>query len=905
VARDIANLFHDVACPSEDTLVAVAEGHLIGDPSATYEHVESCPSCRLLLTELARSYGREEDQARIGQRVGRYELRALLGMGGMGVVYAAHDPELDRDVAIKLLRPDVDTQTQDLRARLLREAQAMARLSHPNVIAVHDVGLHGDQVFIAMELIEGQTLRQWLETQTRSRGDALEVLLQAGRGLAAAHEVGIVHRDFKPDNVMISRKGGVRVLDFGLARAFATTPSSGEMARGLLRSLTGRAGLLGTPAYMAPEQLACEGSDARSDQFSYCVVLFQALTGTRPFGGATPAQLLSAIREGRRDRAAEAKIPSWLRAVIARGLSVDPAQRFASMSELLTALQRDPALRRRRWLSVAALLATCAAAGAISYQQSRRRASLMCQGADARLVGVWNPARKERIHAAFVATKLPYAEEAFTTLTQALDRYANAWQGMYVDACRATRVRGEQSEELLDLRMSCLEQRRGELSALTDLFASADAATVEKAAQAADSLAELGECANIAALKAPLPRPRDPAARAQLEALRLRLAQASALRDSGKYADALRATGPIVSEARALNYAPLTAETLLLVGRIQMWSGDNRAAETSLRAALVAAAEGHHEMVTAQAATTLTYNVGYLLRRHEEGRFWGELAQAVIRAMGANEEATLGRILSNLGTIAYQDGKLDEAVSLAERAAELTGKNEPDSPRLAMMFNNLGVLYQQAGRNVDAEAAMRRQLAIRERTQGPNHPEMAYGLHGLGVLFTLTKRYDEAIPLLQRAIAIRERTLSPTHWLLGMAYTALADTYQRKGDHEQALRWFRRAVENYEQAPDKSKLLAYAGALHGLGQLDLERGRPGAAVATVERSLAIYQTGEAGPPADLGAVKLTLAKALWDSGGDRRRSIDLARQARGVFAAEQRFKAELADVDAWLAMHHR
>jgi serine/threonine protein kinase len=366
-------------CPTEDTLVAVAAGRFAGDANATYHHIESCSTCRVLFNEMARSYRHEGDQPHLGQRVGRYELRKLMGIGGMGMVYAAHDPELDRDVAIKLLRADIDNEASLLRARMLREAQAMARLKHPNVISVYDVGLHGSQVFVAMELIDGQTLREWLDADRRPWREVLRVLREAGQGLAAAHEVGIVHRDFKPDNIMIDRDGSARVLDFGLARSIANAPytAAESSPSALMTSLTGSAGFVGTPAYMAPEQLACEKTDARTDQFSFCVVLYQSLTGVRPFTGATPQALLTAIREGRRDTARESQIPSWIRPIIIRGLRANPDERFASMAELLAELERDPVARqRRRSLALAALLTTVAlsAAGIVLFRAHVRSA---------------------------------------------------------------------------------------------------------------------------------------------------------------------------------------------------------------------------------------------------------------------------------------------------------------------------------------------------------------------------------------------------------------------------------------------------------------------------------------------------------------------------------------------------
>jgi DNA-binding CsgD family transcriptional regulator/predicted Ser/Thr protein kinase len=345
-----AAISRQMSCPTEDTLLAVAEGRFAGDTDRTYGHIESCATCRMVFNDLARSYGREGDLPHVGRPVGRYQLLRLVGIGGMGMVYAARDPQLDREVAIKLLRADIDPQADNLRERLQREAQAMARLSHPNVIAVYDVGLHCEHVFIAMELVQGRTLRQWLD-EPRSWRDVLRVLTSAGRGLAAAHAVGIVHRDFKPDNVMIGRDGSVRVLDFGLARAVADEPRSfGEAASGALASsLSGSAGLLGTPAFMAPEQFLGLPALPQTDQFSFCVVLYRALYGEAPFPGESIESIAESVIKGRvRSPAKSSRVPTRVRDTILRGLATDPAQRWPSMEALLDALSSDTAQAPRR-----------------------------------------------------------------------------------------------------------------------------------------------------------------------------------------------------------------------------------------------------------------------------------------------------------------------------------------------------------------------------------------------------------------------------------------------------------------------------------------------------------------------------------------------------------------------------
>jgi eukaryotic-like serine/threonine-protein kinase len=273
-----------------------------------------------------RSDGAARSEEPRGRVVGRYVILSLLGVGGMGAVYAAYDPELDRKVALKLLRPDslsIDS------ARMLREARALARLAHPNVVAVHDVGTLGAEVFIAMEHVDGLTVHRWLRQRDRSRREVLDVFLAAGRGLAAAHRAGLVHRDFKPDNMMVALDGRVRVLDFGLARAQASAGAESTLREALIGDvdvgearLTREGALLGTPTYMAPEQWRGAVADARSDQFSFCVALWEALLGERPFRGTTMQALMTSVTNGAIEAApaGSRRVSSELRRARERGL---------------------------------------------------------------------------------------------------------------------------------------------------------------------------------------------------------------------------------------------------------------------------------------------------------------------------------------------------------------------------------------------------------------------------------------------------------------------------------------------------------------------------------------------------------------------------------------------------------
>jgi serine/threonine protein kinase len=281
-----------------------------------------------------------------GAQVGRYVVLDYLGRGGMGMVYAAYDPDLDRKVAIKLLHVGASETASEGESRLLREGQALARLQHPNVIAVHDVGTFQGQVFVAMEFVDGLTLRQWLQASPRGWREIAAVFSAAGHGLAAAHAAGLVHRDFKPENVLVGLDGRVRVLDFGLARIeISEAPEGAE--RNAAGSLTLTGAFLGTPAYMAPEQYARGTTDARTDQFSFCVTLYEALFGQRPFHGTTIAELELEVKRPP-SPPSRMDIPDWLRLLVLRGLSANPEARFLSMEELLFALDADPESLARR-----------------------------------------------------------------------------------------------------------------------------------------------------------------------------------------------------------------------------------------------------------------------------------------------------------------------------------------------------------------------------------------------------------------------------------------------------------------------------------------------------------------------------------------------------------------------------
>jgi len=309
-------------------------------PSDTEQSPEAVAALDTLTAATSAADAPDDGALPTGARLGRYVVLGRLGAGGMGVVYAAWDPELDRRVAVKLLHRRVGG--TDGPARMLREAQALARLQHENVLAVHDVGQIDDRVFVATELVPGGTLAAWLAGHPPFR-EVLRVFEKAGRGLQAAHAAGLVHRDFKPENVLLGPESRVRVVDFGLARTdtsderTATGSSSGSL---LASPLTQVGAIVGTPAYMAPEQHAGDAVGPAADQFAFAVALWEGLYGERPFAGTTVQAVRAEVLAGRIRPAPRGPVPRRLQGLLARALEVAPERRYPSMEALLAALVR-------------------------------------------------------------------------------------------------------------------------------------------------------------------------------------------------------------------------------------------------------------------------------------------------------------------------------------------------------------------------------------------------------------------------------------------------------------------------------------------------------------------------------------------------------------------------------------
>lgn len=410
-------------------------------------------------------------------RIGRFVVLERLGMGGMGVVYSAYDDELGRKVAIKLVRQD--RAGGKARDRLRREAQSVAKLSHPNVVQVFEVGTHEEQLYVAMEFVEGMTLGKWVAAEPRTWREIRDVFLEAALGLAVAHDSGLVHRDFKPDNVMVSAKPGpgrVKVLDFGLAAAGVTSVAAAgpRLARADAESLTATGDLLGTPGYMAPEQHLGGRVDARSDQYSFCLSLAEAWVGMRPFVSPDGGVDLDAMREERVGTAPKiGNLPTAMQRLLRRGLAFDPDRRFTDMHALRVALRRDPRVLSRRVAGASVALALVG--GATAYGLTVEPAT-GCAPAEERLTEVWNDSQKGVVRQAVLAAAPAMSLDTWNESVARIDHHLQQWASMHTETCRRE-TQGEGREEALRTRL-CLESNFRTLHGLLQRLERGDPATV-------------------------------------------------------------------------------------------------------------------------------------------------------------------------------------------------------------------------------------------------------------------------------------------------------------------------------------------------------------------------------------------------------------------------------------------
>jgi tetratricopeptide (TPR) repeat protein len=785
----------------------------------------------------------------------RYQIEAPLGEGGSGTVYRAWDRILGELVAVKILHPQRAREKSWIK-RLAREVKVARAIRHPNVCRVFELGHADGHWFVTMELATGGSLRDLLHglmTPPRPLADRLRDIRELCAGLGAMHAVAITHRDVTPRNVLRMADGRLVLTDFGLAIEHddQTTVHGG------------------TPAYMPPEAARGERSDQRSDVFQLGMIMHEVLTGVRPTWTPDGARLqlveppigASAVEEELALLVADcvntdpARRPPSALAVAGRLAAAEMARPAPFPIRVFTRARRS-ARRHPRLMAIAGAVAALAIV--VRSVQVLSRPPL-CRGAAQQMAGIWDPSRSEAVRRAFEASGKSYAGETFSRVRPILDDYAGAWTRMYTDACEATHLRGEQSAEVLDLRMACLKNSQGELRALTDLFSVADGDVVSRSINAASAVTPLARCADIPVLKAVVRPPDDRETRSRVEELRQRLSEIKALYGAGRFVESKTRALPLVVSARALGYEPVLAEVLDTLGRVERWTGPFPQAEASLDEAMLVAEASRHDRLLAEAAVDKASLLAYLGRGADLDRLVPR-AEAILKRIGGDRRLQ-SWIYTSTGYVVFEKGGSAESLAIYQKALQAKLDVLPaDHWDVALTLGSIANSLHSLGRESEALQQNGRAIAILERALGSRHPDLALHIYNRGEIRLALGQIAQARTDFERSLEIWTAELPTNH---------LYNSY----------------------------------ALTGIGLCLLAQGEAVAdAIVPLQRALTIRELADA--PATLRAQTMfALAQALWLAGTDRivdrARAVRLAEAARDLFPADK--LQERGKIDAALA----
>lgn len=750
-----------------------------------------------------------------GDVVDRFSIVAEIGRGGMGRIYEAEDPNLQRRVALKLLLGHgVDLHRQ----RLIREAQALGRLEHPNVITVHEVGSHEGLLFIAMELVKGGTLKDWLKEnppgpQARQT-EAIRLLAESGRGVLAAHAQGLIHRDIKPSNILIGMDGRPRVADFGIVRSLRLARSGQEHAvlqgeeRGTLvdsnsGTLTRSGASVGTPAYMAPEQFGGGETGEAADLFSFCVTAWEVLFGERPHRGRTVHELLDSIQSGRPVMQDAGLVPDGLTALLRKGLKYRPGERPRSLKIVVDELDvfartgKQSSTARRRWWVGGAIALTAAATTA---GMSGALEDAACTASSERLQGIWDEERRVVVGKSLRETAVAYADDTANRVVENIQDYTDAWVDAHRTVCEATWVRGEQSETSLDARMRCLDRRRGELRALVGVLADADGEVVERGVSAVAALSSPGACVTADPVAASR-LPEDSKERQAVLGAQARTDDAQAQLRAGRYPVAEDVAREAMTLAAATNHGPTIARTLYVQGRVAEKLGEHAAAVDRYRDAALGAARIGDPALETRALVAYVSLAG--VHMHDPDRARGIAVGAKSALLRAGTPPDLeSQLAQALGASALASREIRESIGYLEQGWEAAKRAYPPGDlRFAEIQANLGNALSERGDLMAAEELLRRALKLGESKLGPMHPRVAVLAQNLANVLLASKPagLSEAIELTDRAMVINRASLGPEAKAVADLWAIKARLHKKAGQHERALAEYARAADIYRQ----------------------------------------------------------------------------------------------------------
>jgi tetratricopeptide (TPR) repeat protein len=730
-------------------------------------------------------------------------------------------------------------------------------------------------VFIAMEFIRGQSLRVWLQEYARagdwvSQRQVLRQFMAAARGLQAAHAAGLVHRDFKPDNVQVGEDGRPRVVDFGLARDSMrgeTSPpddlhASSAVERPLhdARALTMRGQIVGTPQYMSPEQIRGENTDHRSDQFSFCVALYDALYGQPPFAGASLDELLRAIQEGAfRELPRGSEVPASVRRALHRGLSAEPADRFPDMDALVEALHERPTQRFLRWLMTAAVAVTLIG-GVLLYIITRESAESSCAGVGQTVADIWAPERRADIRDAFRRTGLTYAETSWNATAKQIDAYVPVLQSEVVSACEASHQYGSPVRDFWYPRMSCLADGEQRLEALLAALERADATTVMHAYGAALELPDPESCQSPGMPGGDLaPPPAEK--RDAVQSIRAQLARAHTWVLLGQREEALRIAQSQLEPSRALGYEPVHAEALFQIGRILIQEGTPAVVEEGERKLQEAgnlALRARHDLLVAESWNLLVLSA---LRHHSDTVAAHERcdrASAFIERMdaGPRHEADLQR---NLGRLAYREGRFQEAEEHQREALRLLQTSRGPEPLLrALYLHDLGSTLRDLSRYSEAKEVLEEALAL-HADLGATHPYVVDLRIDIAMLHATRGDLATAHRLLDAILHVEAELLGKQHPMIGRAHLEIAEVHRQRRALDLAMIHVMTAADIYEATYGEThdKL---ADVYARLGPIAYRRGSYEEALAAYEKARALMVRYRGERHLDTGLAQVNIAE---------------------------------------------
>lgn len=679
---------------------------------------------------------------------GTYEVIEALGVGGMGLVFRARDRDLQRDVALKVHKAEGGPRETE---RLLGEARALAKVSHPNVLAVHGVGRVGESIFVALEYVEGLDARQWLDPQTHRWPEILDVYRQASAGLAAIHEAGLVHRDFKPDNVLVGTDGRVRVADFGLARAPRIVREATEQDETLSgnRSTSRTEGGAGTPAYAAPEQWGGGRLDARADQFSFCVSLFEALYGTRPFVADTVPELIYRITtEPPLPAPSGSPVPRWLDRALRRGLAPDPSKRFADINELGAAL--DPArVRFRRRATTAALFAGVVGTAGLVYGTLDDP----CGAVADPMVASWSAENRQRVAKAFTESELGGATAAWERAAVDLDAFARRWREERVAACVDSNV--DVSPETATHSARCFADGHEHFDALVERLGTVDEYAIRRVLHWVHALPSPEHCREEQALLAAPPVPRDPELRDAVAALEADLRAAARHRKFFVAGADPAAVEELITQARALGHAPILADALHEQGNRYEATGAYDDAERCFRESFDAALQGAAPRRAAQAALRLGTMARLIRQKPADAEPWLRTGLALAERLVPDQVRV--ELLNDLACAVEEQGRFDEARALVERGLTLQRELDPRSPFLPGLLVTGSVIERHAGNHAEFQRRVEEVVEVTLDLLGPDDPGMGFALSNRAAARAEAGNYEGALADLDAVDRIDER----------------------------------------------------------------------------------------------------------------------------------------------------